>query len=204
MSSGSLLFPDEAATPQPSKSRSWLQRPQSQKVRPQDSSRTLSRTREIRRRTPSYPMMVMSVPTLMELDRVLPHQEMLKRGLVVPYNDETMAARVIFISVGLQTHPASPASAARSNPRDSSDPRHAVPTICPILPRAFFLPLTPLLLSGFSSMPSVLALLRITLRPSPCSINGRATPMPMPLAFSCAPCRLCWTACGAATSPRSR
>ena len=47
---------------------------------------------------PQYPMLVMRVTTLLGLPTLLAHQEMLQRRLLLPYNKETMAGRVIFVS----------------------------------------------------------------------------------------------------------
>ena len=45
-----------------------------------------------------YPMMVVPVRLLLGLERLLPHQEMLQRGLLLPYNQLSMKGRVMFIS----------------------------------------------------------------------------------------------------------
>ena len=62
---------------------------------------TLSHTRSLQNEnmmTTHYPMMVMPVRLLLGLERLLPHQEMLKRGLLLPYNQLSMKGRVMFIS----------------------------------------------------------------------------------------------------------
>ena len=46
----------------------------------------------------SYPMMVMRIATLLRLERLRPHQEMLKDGLMLPYNPGLMKGRIIFVS----------------------------------------------------------------------------------------------------------
>ena len=46
-----------------------------------------------------YPFFVMSVPTFMEIDGLLPdHQTMLQRGDLVPHDPETMKDLTMFIS----------------------------------------------------------------------------------------------------------
>ena len=45
-----------------------------------------------------YPMMVMRVATLLRLERLRPHQEMLKDALMLPYDPGLMKGRVIFVS----------------------------------------------------------------------------------------------------------
>ena len=45
-----------------------------------------------------YPMFVLPVRVLLRLERLLPHQEMLEQGLLLPYNHLSMKGRVIFIS----------------------------------------------------------------------------------------------------------
>ena len=45
-----------------------------------------------------YPMFVLPVKILLRLERLLPHQEMLEQGLLLPYNEFTMKGRIMFIS----------------------------------------------------------------------------------------------------------
>ena len=45
-----------------------------------------------------YPMFVLPVKVLLRLERLLPHQDMLKRGLLLPYNQFSMKGRIMFIS----------------------------------------------------------------------------------------------------------
>jgi hypothetical protein len=45
-----------------------------------------------------YPMFVLPVRTLLRLERLLPHQDMLEQGLLLPYNQFTMKGRIMFIS----------------------------------------------------------------------------------------------------------
>ena len=45
-----------------------------------------------------YPMFVLPVRALLRLERLLPHQDMLERSLLLPYNQFTMNGRVIFVS----------------------------------------------------------------------------------------------------------
>ena len=40
----------------------------------------------------------MKVATVLRLTKLLPHQEMLKQKLLLPYNPLTMAGRIIFCS----------------------------------------------------------------------------------------------------------
>ena len=49
-----------------------------------------------------YPMLVMTIPTLMGLTKLQPHQEMLRRRLLVPYN-AAMRGRIMFISHQVRT-----------------------------------------------------------------------------------------------------
>ena len=43
-------------------------------------------------------MLVMKVQTMLNLERLLPHQRMLREKLLVPYEQIKMAGRVLFIS----------------------------------------------------------------------------------------------------------
>ena len=43
-------------------------------------------------------MLVMPVATVLALQKLMPHQEMLRKKLLLPYNQKTMAGRVIFVS----------------------------------------------------------------------------------------------------------
>jgi hypothetical protein len=43
-------------------------------------------------------MLVMKVQTMLNLERLLPHQRMLRLKLLVPYDNAKMAGRVLFIS----------------------------------------------------------------------------------------------------------
>ena len=45
-----------------------------------------------------YPMLVMNMATLMGLEKLLPHQEMLRGEMLIPYNRQTMVGRIIFVS----------------------------------------------------------------------------------------------------------
>ena len=45
-----------------------------------------------------YPMFVLPVKVLLSLERLLPHQDMLKQGLLLPYNQFSMKGRIMFIS----------------------------------------------------------------------------------------------------------
>ena len=45
-----------------------------------------------------YPMLVMTVATLLGLTELLPHQDMLREKLLIPYDPLTMAGRIIFVS----------------------------------------------------------------------------------------------------------
>ena len=45
-----------------------------------------------------YPMFVLPVRVLLRLERLLPHQDMLEQGLLLPYNQFTMKGRIMFIS----------------------------------------------------------------------------------------------------------
>ena len=45
-----------------------------------------------------YPMLVMKVQTMLNLERLLPHQRMLREKLLIPYDKVKMAGRVLFIS----------------------------------------------------------------------------------------------------------
>jgi hypothetical protein len=45
-----------------------------------------------------YPMFVLPVKVLLRLERLLPHQDMLERGLLMPYNQFSMKGRIMFIS----------------------------------------------------------------------------------------------------------
>ena len=45
-----------------------------------------------------YPMFVMGLKTLMGLEELLPHQQMLELGLLEPYHSSKMAGRIIFVS----------------------------------------------------------------------------------------------------------
>ena len=43
-------------------------------------------------------MLVMTVATMLGLERLLPHQRMLRKNLLVPYNKSEMAGRILFVS----------------------------------------------------------------------------------------------------------
>ena len=47
-------------------------------------------------------MLVMKVQTMLNLERLLPHQRMLREKLLVPYDKFRMAGRVLFISRKLE------------------------------------------------------------------------------------------------------
>ena len=73
-------------------------------------------------------MLVMPVATVLVLQKLMPHQEMLRKKLLLPYNHMTMAGRVIFVS-----HQVRPAYAGLR----SRFPRfHPHPAPCTILARS--------------------------------------------------------------------
>jgi len=50
-------------------------------------------------------MLVMPVATVLALQKLMPHQEMLRKKLLLPYNQKTMAGRVIFVSHQVRQRP---------------------------------------------------------------------------------------------------
>ena len=45
-----------------------------------------------------YPLYCISVPTFLELEQWMPHQDAVKAGKVVKYDAATMSGKVLFIS----------------------------------------------------------------------------------------------------------
>ena len=71
-------------------------------------------------------MLVMKVETMLKLERLLPHQRMLREKLLVPYDDAKMKGRVLFIS---RESAWSGERAARAHHRENRSKTHDVHTM---------------------------------------------------------------------------